>query len=162
MAVLRYALRPGARQATSCVGPLVLVTSLDNALLCLPSCKEWSASSPSPLLPPSSFDPAWWFLRLVQGLIADSFGQLGDCADAVARLCAKASTSLASCFEAPLKEFVRGVKAVKKVCADRSTALAVFQQVRRRAGGGAGGGGRTRAHGGGRGQINGWFAMLPG
>ncbi|EFN54738.1 hypothetical protein CHLNCDRAFT_59686 [Chlorella variabilis] len=64
------------------------------------------------------------------GLIADSFGQLGDCADAVARLCAKASTSLASCFEAPLKEFVRGVKAVKKVCADRSTALAVFQQAR--------------------------------
>ena len=70
--------------------------------------------------------------RSVQGLVADSFGRLGDRADAMGRLCAESSSCLASCFEAPLKEFVRGVKAVKKVCADRSAALAAYQQVRTR------------------------------
>lgn len=64
------------------------------------------------------------------GLIADSFGQLADRADTVAQLCSKTSASLASCFEAPLKEFVRGVRAVKKVCEDRSAALAAYQQAR--------------------------------
>jgi hypothetical protein len=38
--------------------------------------------------------------------------------------------TLAKSFEAPLKEFVRAVKAVKKVIADRSAALTAFQQVR--------------------------------
>lgn len=64
-----------------------------------------------------------------QGQVADSFGRLGDRASDVARLCSSTSSSLASSFEAPLKEFVRGVRAVKKVCADRSAALAAYQQV---------------------------------
>ena len=41
-----------------------------------------------------------------------------------------AADTLSKSFEAPLKEFVRAVKAVKKVVADRSAALATFQQVR--------------------------------
>lgn len=62
--------------------------------------------------------------------MADSFGQLGERADAVSKLCASSSASLAASFEAPLKEFVRTAKAVKKVCADRSAALQAYQQAR--------------------------------
>lgn len=65
--------------------------------------------------------------------MASSFGQLGERAEAVARLCAESSEGLAASFEAPLKEFVRTVRAVKKVMADRSGALAALQQVGRRA-----------------------------
>ena len=72
---------------------------------------------------------------LVQGLVGDSFGQLGERAESVSRLCSQTSDTLASSFEAPLKEFVRTVKAVKKVMADRSAALQACQQV-----GGAGAG----------------------
>jgi len=65
----------------------------------------------------------------LQGLVGDSFGQLGERAEAVARLCGETSEGLATCFEAPLKEFVRTVGAVKKVMADRGAALAAYQQV---------------------------------
>ncbi|KAL4452515.1 hypothetical protein ABPG75_008177 [Micractinium tetrahymenae] len=64
------------------------------------------------------------------GLVADSFGQLGERAEAVSRLCGESSEGLAASFEAPLKEFVRTVRAVKKVMADRSGALAALQQAR--------------------------------
>lgn len=61
--------------------------------------------------------------------MANSFGQLGERAEAVSRLFAQSSEGLAASFEAPLKEFVRTVRAVKKVMADRSGALAALQQV---------------------------------
>ena len=61
--------------------------------------------------------------------MGDSFGQLGERADAMSRLCGQASTTLASTFEAPLKECVRTVTAVKKVMLARSTALQAHQQV---------------------------------
>lgn len=44
-----------------------------------------------------------------QGVVADGFGQLGERAEAVSKLCSSSSASLASSFEAPLKEFVRTV-----------------------------------------------------
>ncbi|PSC72138.1 sorting nexin 1 [Micractinium conductrix] len=64
------------------------------------------------------------------GLVGDSFGQLGERAQAVSALCGQTSESLATSFEAPLKEFVRTVAAVKKVMARRSAALAAYQQAR--------------------------------
>lgn len=90
--------------------------------------------------------------------MANSFGQLGERAEAVSRLFAQSSEGLAASFEAPLKEFVRTVRAVKKVMADRSGALAALQQVcewvvvvRVCVGGGGGGG-----NGGARGAAAGW------
>ena len=41
--------------------------------------------------------------------MADGFGQLGERAEAVSKLCTSSSASLAASFEAPLKEFVRTV-----------------------------------------------------
>lgn len=41
----------------------------------------------------------------------------------------KQSEQLVNSFEAPLKEFVRAVKSAKSVISDRSTALALLQQV---------------------------------
>lgn len=64
-----------------------------------------------------------------QGVVADSFGQLGERAASVSGLCAQTSASLAASFEAPLKECVRTVGAVKKVMADRSAALQAYQAV---------------------------------
>ena len=75
--------------------------------------------------------------------MADSFGQLGERAASVAKLCAATSGQLAASFEAPLKECVRTVGAVKKVMADRSAALQAYQAV-------SGGLGRGEGRGEGR------------
>lgn len=62
--------------------------------------------------------------------VADTLSQLGEKADCISRLFRETSDTLGKSFEAPLKEFVRTVKAVKKVVADRSAALVAFQQAR--------------------------------
>jgi sorting nexin-1/2 len=67
---------------------------------------------------------------LTQGAVSELFDQLGEKAEAVSRVCFATSESLARSFEAPLKEFVRMVRAANKVAAERSAALAAYQQVR--------------------------------
>lgn len=67
---------------------------------------------------------------LTQGAVSELFDQLGEKAEAVSCVCFATSESLARSFEAPLKEFVRMVRAANKVAAERSAALAAYQQGR--------------------------------
>lgn len=64
------------------------------------------------------------------GAVSEQFDQLGEKAETVSLVCFETSESLARSFEAPLKEFVRMVRAANKVAAERSAALAAYQQVR--------------------------------
>ena len=59
-----------------------------------------------------------------------TLGQLGQRADAVSGIHRESAESIGRCLEAPLKEFVRMVKAAKKVVGDRSAALAAYAAAR--------------------------------
>jgi sorting nexin-1/2 len=59
-----------------------------------------------------------------------SFVTLSDRAAAVAGVSKRSSEELAASFEAPMKEFMRSVRAAKKAMADRSEALAARQAAR--------------------------------
>lgn len=60
-------------------------------------------------------------------IITLSAGEKSDC---LSKFYEDQAAVLASEFEAPLKDFVRMVKAVKAVMADRSAALSALQMVR--------------------------------
>ena len=62
--------------------------------------------------------------------VVRSFAALSDRAAAVAAISRRSSEELAASFEAPMKEFMRSVRAAKKAMSDRSDALAARQAAR--------------------------------
>ncbi|KAH7622008.1 hypothetical protein Ndes2526B_g02833 [Nannochloris sp. 'desiccata'] len=62
--------------------------------------------------------------------VVRSFAALSDRAAAVAEVSKRSSEELAASFEAPMKEFMRSVRAAKKSMSDRSDALAARQAAR--------------------------------
>jgi len=62
--------------------------------------------------------------------VVRSFAALSDRAAAVAGISRRSSEELAASFEAPMKEFMRSVRAAKKSMSDRSDALAARQAAR--------------------------------
>lgn len=68
--------------------------------------------------------------KFEDGRLADGFLELGNKSDCLSRFLMEQATSLATSFEAPLKEFVRLVKSAKQTIQDRSTALAALTQAR--------------------------------
>jgi sorting nexin-1/2 len=62
--------------------------------------------------------------------VVRSFAALSDRAAAVAGVSRRSSEELATAFEAPMKEFMRSVRAAKKTMSDRSEALAARQAAR--------------------------------
>lgn len=67
---------------------------------------------------------------LPQTGVSSVLGQLGQRAETVSGIHRESAESVSRCLEAPLKEFVRMVKAVKKVVGDRSAALAAHAAAR--------------------------------
>lgn len=68
--------------------------------------------------------------KFEEGRLSDGFAALGNKSDCLSRFLLEEAAGLAVTFEAPLKEFVRTVKAAKATMADRSTALAALTQAR--------------------------------